>query len=72
METTMEQHFISNTFWYDAETQDSMAKMLFNQVKMLRDQQLSDELERILLNVRLYGNSNIEGLKTFEYNLTRY
>lgn len=71
METTMEQHFISNTFWYDAETQDEMAKMLFSQVKMLRDQQLTDELERILLNVRLYGNSNIEGLKTFEYNRAR-
>ena len=71
METTMEQHFISNTFWYDAETQDEMAKMLFSQVKMLRDQQLADELERILLNVRLYGNSNIEGLKTFEYNRAR-
>ena len=58
----------SNSFWYEADNNDDMAKMMFGQVKMLKENQLNQVADENLLNVRLYGNSEIFGLKPYDYS----
>lgn len=58
----------SNAFWYEQESGEDMAKAMFSQVKMLQDNQLNQVSDENLLNVRLYGNSEIFGLKPYDYS----
>lgn len=58
----------SNAFWYEADNGEDMAKMMFSQVKMLQENQLNQVSDENLLNVRLYGNSEIFGLKPYDYS----
>lgn len=58
----------SNAFWYESTDETDMAKMMFSQVKSLKDNQLDRVSAENLINVSLYGNSEIFGLKAFEYS----
>lgn len=57
----------SNAFWYEAESDEDMARQMFSQVNSLKENQLNSISEENLLNVRLYGNSEIMGLRPYEY-----
>lgn len=57
----------TNAFWYEADSGEDMARSMCAQVKYLRDNQLNTVEEENLLNVRLYGNSEIFGLNPYDY-----
>lgn len=63
----MNELMTTNAFWYEAETKEDRARMMFSQVRWLRDNQLNTVEEENLLNVRLYGNSEIFGLNPYSY-----
>jgi len=61
----------TNAFWYEADNNTDMARQMFSQVKYLRDNSLGMVEEENLLNVRLYGNSEIFGLNPYDYSNKR-
>jgi hypothetical protein len=61
----------TNAFWYEADTNEDMARQMFSQVKYLRENQLNTVEEENLLNVRLYGNAEIFGLNPYDYTSKR-
>ena len=63
----MEELNTTNAFWYEADSNEDMARQMFSQVKYLRENQLNTVEEENLLNVRLYGNAEIFGLNPYDY-----
>ena len=61
----------TNAFWYEADNNTDMARQMFSQIKYLRDNSLGVVEEENLLNVRLYGNSEIFGLNPYDYSNKR-
>lgn len=67
----MNEVLTANAFWYEADSNEDMARQMFSQVKYLRDNSLNVVEEEHLLNVRLYGNSEIFGLNPYDYSQRR-
>ena len=67
----MEGYYSTNAFWYEAKNQEDMARQMFSQVKILQESQINQVHDDILLNVRLYGNAEIMGLKSYDYSFKR-
>lgn len=67
----MEELNTTNAFWYEADSNEDMARQMFSQVKYLRENQLNTVEEENLLNVRLYGNAEIFGLNPYDYTSKR-
>jgi len=67
----METNTASNSYWYESENNEDMARQLFSQVKFLRENQLSSVSDDNLMHVRLYGNAEIFGLKPYDYSFRR-
>ncbi len=67
----MEELNTTNAFWYEADSNEDMARQMFSQFKYLRENQLNTVEEENLLNVRLYGNAEIFGLNPYDYTSKR-
>lgn len=67
----MDANTASNSYWYESENNEDMARQLFSQVKFLRENQLSSVSDDNLMHVRLYGNAEIFGLKPYDYSFRR-
>ncbi len=56
--------------WWDVKDKKDRAKALFDHVAALKNRQSAGVTDRNLRNVRLYGNSEISGLRPYQYSNT--